>query len=249
MILEGDIYSWGGTSGIGFAILQELVTAGACITVFGRNEEKISHLIDIAPDRIFAKKFDVLQASSDDWSSLLREGTNRFGKLDGGVYTAGITGVTPLKHYDAGQASLILRTSFEGSVSFMRYATKKKYSNAGASFVLFSSVAAHEGPKGLLFYAGAKAAVEIGVRTMAKEIAGRKQRVNSVAPAWVDTPMTRNYLMAVGETEENVHTGELGIGSTEDISGIVMFLLSSRARWITGQNFIVDGGYLRGAWN
>ena len=56
--------------------------------------------------------------------------------------------------------------------------------------------------------------------------------------------MTRSYLESVGETEAHVKSGVLGVGRVEDVAGVVLFILSSRAGWITGQDFVVDGGYM-----
>ena len=110
--------------------------------------------------------------------------------------------------------------------------------------MIFSSVAAYEGPKGILFYAAAKGAVQSAVRVMSKEISHRDQRINSISPGWIQTEMTASYLESVGANLEDDHAAPLGIGTPEDVSGLVLFLLSDRAGWITGQDFIVDGGYL-----
>ena len=70
--------------------------------------------------------------------------------------------------------------------------------------MVFSSVASYEGTKGLLFYASAKSAIQTAVRTIAKAIGHRGQRINSISPAWVETEMTDSYLETVGEKKENV---------------------------------------------
>ena len=133
---------------------------------------------------------------------------------------------------------------FGGGVQFVHFISRKKYSEMGAAYVMFSSVAAYEGPKGILFYAAAKGAVQSAVRVISKEISHRGQRINSISPAWIQTEMTDSYLDNVGMESREVHTGPLGMGTPQDVSGMVMFLLSSRAKWITGQDFVVEGGYL-----
>lgn len=238
----------GASSGIGRQIALELGQSGANVLAIGRNKARLGELAKVSP-RMQTAVLDVLTASSDDWMSILEGFVQLQGKIHGGVYTAGITGVTPLKCYDKELASVIFRTSFDGSVDFLHFATKKKLSEEGAAFVLFSSVASYEGTKGLLYYAGAKSAVRTAVCTIAKEIGQRGQRINSISPAWVETEMTDSYLESVGETQERIKTGILGVGKPEEVSGMTLFLLSSRAKWITGQDFVVDGGYMRGAWN
>lgn len=238
----------GASSGLGRQIALELAESGAHVLAVARNETRLEELANASP-LIHTAMLDVLTASADDWTVMFESFVHLHGKIHGGVYTAGITGVTPLKCYNKEMASAIFRTSFDGSVDFLHFATKKKLSEAGAAFVLFSSVASYEGTKGLLYYAGAKSAVRTAVCTIAKEIGKRGQRINSISPAWVETEMTDSYLESVGETQERIKTGILGVGKPEEVSGMTLFLLSSRAKWITGQDFVVDGGYMRGAWN
>ena len=61
--------------------------------------------------------------------------------------------------------------------------------------------------------------------------------------------MTRQYEKELGVPEKVIGRHLFGIGEPKDVAGMVLFLLSDRAEWITGQDFIVDGGYIRGAWN
>ena len=94
-----------------------------------------------------------------------------------------------------------------------------------------------------MFYDAAKAGIQSAVRAISKEILPT-QRINSISPAWIDTEMTENYLNESGMPRENIKTGYLGIGKPQDVSGMVLFLLSNRSEHISGQDFIIDGGYL-----
>lgn len=234
----------GASSGMGRQVTLELAEAGANVLAIARNKDRLKAVKEQAKDLISIAAMDVMAASSEDWDKIFTDFTSNYGKISGGVYTAGITGCTPLKAYDDTLARNLMDVSVFGSVKFMQFASKKKYADAGASYVIFSSVAAYEGPKGILFYAASKGAVQSAVRVMAKEISHRGQRINSVSPGWIQTEMTNAYLDSVGVDEEGVHAGPLGIGTPQDVSGMVLFLLSSRAKWITGCDFVVDGGYL-----
>ena len=238
----------GASSGLGRQIAGELAESGAHVLAIARSTERLDELKRTSP-LIQTAALDVLTASAEDWTAVLEQFVRDHGKIHGGVYTAGITGVTPLKGYDRNMATAIFQTSFDGSVDFLQCTSKKKFSEMGASFVLFSSVASYEGTKGLLFYASAKSAVRTAVRAIAKEIGHHGHRINSISPAWVDTEMTNSYLESVGMGQESVRDGILGRGRPEDVSGMVLFLLSSRARWITGQDFVTDGGYMCGMWD
>ena len=133
--------------------------------------------------------------------------------------------------------------SFWGAVNLLQICTKGKISNKGASFLLFSSVCSHRTDKGLFSYAGAKAAMQIAAKTFAKETANRQIRINTISPGWVNTSMTDGLEESHNLDEVNKNS-LLGLGNPDDVSGMVLFLLSDRARWITGTDIVVDGGYL-----
>ncbi|MBQ7705043.1 MAG: SDR family oxidoreductase [Selenomonadaceae bacterium] len=234
----------GATSGIGKQAAIELVDGGANILAIGRNIERLDALKNINPQKISAKNLDVTCATAEDWVDALENFKNKFGKIDGGIYSAGIYGLTPLNSFDTELARKIFDTSFWGMVNFLQVATKKIFSNAKSSFVVMSSIAASYGSKGLFAYAAAKAAVQAAIKPFAKEIIKNGHRINSVAPAAVQTEMLENNFIS----EDFLSRQILGVATPADITGLILFLLSSRADLITGQNFFVDGGYIVGAY-
>ncbi|MBR0288205.1 MAG: SDR family oxidoreductase, partial [Selenomonadaceae bacterium] len=128
----------------------------------------------------------------------------------------------------------------------LQTATRKKFSDGGGSFVLMSSIASEFSGKSLFAYSAAKAAVQSAVKSFAAEIIRSKHRINSVAPAFVKTEMMQNEIYAA--SEEIISRHLLGLGTARDVAGMILFLLSDRAAWITGQNFFVDGGYIVGSY-
>ena len=141
------------------------------------------------------------------------------------------------------QARKIMDISFWAGATLVKICTKVKISNGGASFVLFSSVCSQKTDKGLFAYAGAKAAMKIAVKTFAKELSNRSLRINTISPGWVNTNMT-NQLEETNNLDEVNQNHLLGIGKPEDVSGVVLFMLSDRSKWMTGTDIVVDGGYL-----
>ena len=233
----------GASSGIGRQTALELVESGANVLAVGRNLERLKSLKDTCPQKIFTVSLDVLKANQDDWSSALTNFVSNCGKIDGAVYSAGIVGATPLNSFDAELAHKIFDTSFWGMINFVQVAAKKKFSNAGSSFVLMSSItSAGFGTKGLFAYTAAKSAVTGVLKPLSKEIIRNRHRINAVSPAMVKTEMVANAA-ADFISEDEISRYLLGIGTAEDVSGMILFLLSDRAGWITGQNFLIDGGY------
>ena len=243
----------GASSGIGKQVAIELSQSGANVLAIGRNLERLDALrknspisLVKSPPRIFTEQLDVLTATADDWSRVLGNFTSVVGKINGGVYTAGIWGLTPLNSFDESLAHKIFDTSFWGAINFVQTATRKKFSDSGGSFVLMSSVAGDFSDKSLFAYSAAKAAVQAAVKSFAAEIVRSKHRINSVAPAMVKTEMMTNELYA--PNDEIISRHLLGLGTARDVAGMILFLLSDRASWITGQNFFVDGGYIVGSY-
>ena len=245
----------GASSGIGKQTALELSQSGANVLAIGRNLERLEALRRSSPvnlikhpPRIFTEQLDVLTARAEDWSEVLENFTSTVGRINGGVYTAGIWGLTPLNSFDETLAHKIFDTSFWGAVNFLQSATRKKFSDGGGSFVLMSSVAGEFASKSLFAYSAAKAAVQTAVKSFAKEIIRNKHRINSVAPALVKTEMTQNEMYTATVGDKIVSNQLLGAGTAKDVAGMILFLLSDRAAWITGQNFFVDGGYIVGSY-
>jgi len=90
-------------------------------------------------------------------------------------------------------------------------------------------------------YSAAKSAVCVAAKTFAKELAAKGHRVVSLSPGWVATEMTSKSSDFQAPQSDRCL---LGYGKPEDVAGMVLFLLSDKARWITGTDIVVDGGYL-----
>lgn len=238
----------GASSGMGRQIALDLAEAGAHVLAVARNEERLSEVQKAFPELILVQSLDVLKAGSEDWDHVLGDFVGSHGKLHGGVYTAGITGMTALRMYDEEFAHRILDTSFFGMVRFIQGMAKKKHAEKGSSYVVFSSTAAHYGNRGQFAYSGAKGAVYTAVRSLAKELYRDKHRINSISPGWVETDMSLSSRdeIGAGRVKEIYDSYPLGVGKPEDVSPMVQFLLSDAARWITGTDVVIDGGSLAG---
>ena len=229
----------GASSGIGRQTALELVKSGAEILAIGRSSEKLEALKKENPEKICTAAFDV--TDSEALELAIKNFVQEKGKLNGAVHAAGISDMTPLKFYSVETVKKIMDVNFIAGMELLRLVTKSKYSDAGTSTVLFSSIAAITAAKGMFAYAASKAAINSAIRSVASEISSKRHRVNSVLPGWVITPMTES-LSSTHDIEAVLAKHLLGAGKPEDVTGIILFLLSDAARWITGSNIVADGG-------
>lgn len=234
----------GASSGMGRQIASELAGAGATVLAIARRSERLEILEKNYRGRIIPGVLDVCDC--EKLSACISSFVGSHGKLHGAVHAAGIFTNTPLRTYDEMAARKVMDISFWSGIRLMQLVNKKKNSEEGCSSVIFSSVAAVIGEKSNFAYSAAKIALQAAVRSIAKEIYTRKNRINTISPGWVHTEMTKH------EEEQSITPPKfldrhlLGLGEPNDVSGMVLFLLSDRARWITGEDFVVDGGYLLG---
>lgn len=158
------------------------------------------------------------------------------------VHCAGALKVLPLRSIEIDLALEVLHTNFTSAFALMHVLVKKKVNDQKLRSVVFiSSIASQFGAKGFSIYAASKGALDALMKSLAVELAP-DVRVNSVLPGAIRTEMTRS-IFAKPEVEERFRRDyPLGVGEADDIVHIVEFLLSERARWITGQQVIVDGG-------
>jgi NAD(P)-dependent dehydrogenase (short-subunit alcohol dehydrogenase family) len=137
-----------------------------------------------------------------------------------------------------------LNTSLKAGIELLRLVSAKPVAAPGASHVQIASVAAHCGQGGFAAYGAAKGGMVAAMRALAVELAGRGVRINTVSPGWVRTEMTTPLEAAYPEGVQSIAAHHpLGLGAPSDVTGLVLFLLSAEARWITGADFVVDGGY------
>ncbi len=168
------------------------------------------------------------------------------GKLDGMVYSAGISMSLPLNMFKPERMKQIFNINFFAFVECVRQATKNGRYKDGMRIVGVSSIASLVGDKAHVGYSASKAAMDAAVRCIAKEVADKGICINTVAPAMTATKMYENYLQKYGEGSESqrelLSRQYLGIAKTTDIADAIAFLLSPSARFITGITLPVDGG-------
>jgi NAD(P)-dependent dehydrogenase (short-subunit alcohol dehydrogenase family) len=139
----------------------------------------------------------------------------------------------------------VMAVNFEAAFMLTKGFRQRGCHTDGASVVYLSSVVAVRGQAGRAAYAASKGALESMTRSLARELARDRIRVNAVAAGLVQTAMATGLASVVTDEQAQViaQAYPLGIGTPQDVALAVAFLLAGTGRWITGASLVVDGGY------
>ena len=162
--------------------------------------------------------------------------------VEGFVHCAGMLKIAPLRLIEPREAADIMAVNMLSAAEIVRTLIAKKTNARNLNGIVFiSSTASQFGAKGFNLYCASKGALDALMRALAVELAPGV-RVNSVLPGAVRTPMTESMLADPELRERMTADYPLGLGEPRDIAAAVEYLLSDGARWITGQQLVVDGG-------
>jgi len=233
----------GGSRGIGAAVARRLAQDGASVALCYRSERAAAEdvLAEIAAEGGTAQAFVADIAQPDQCEALVSRCLSTFGRLDIVVNAAGVAAYLPLERTDADHYREIFDTNVLGALSLTR-AAASVIARPGR-IVHISSRLAQSPMPGSSVYAASKAAVSTLTLAMSQELGPRGVTVNAVAPGLIQTDMTADAVEMRGEAIR-AQTPLRRIGKPQDISGVVAFLVSDDAGWITGRTIRVDGGLL-----
>ena len=190
-----------------------------------------------APERLFFEQKDL----TEDMNLLpefMKDLSRKYGKLSGVVCSAGIMDAMPLCGINlASMKSLFNIDYFVPIMMAKGFADKSVNVGEGSSFVSVASIAGVKPRKGQLTYGGAKGALISSMIAIAKEYVASGIRFNTISPTTIETPMTKNIPEIMDARREEYL---MGFGQPEDVANMIVYLLSDEAKWITGQNYIVD---------
>lgn len=237
----------GGGTGIGRAAAVAYAREGAKVVVAGRRTAEIKNVaqeIINAGGEALAVSADV--SNEDDVRRLIDTAVERYGPLDTAFNNAGILGnFAPIAEQTSADFDAVIATNLRGVWLSIKYEVEAFLKQGGGgSIVNTSSWLAKGALAGSSSYSASKGALDAMIRAVALEYGPQGIRINNINPGIIDTPMARS-----GWTDDSAfipfveHTPAKRAGQPEDAGDVAVWLSSDEARFVTGQNILVDGGY------
>ncbi|ACX66470.1 3-oxoacyl-[acyl-carrier-protein] reductase [Paenibacillus lautus] len=233
----------GASRGIGRSIALALADLGANVAVnYAGSEAAATEVVEA----IRAKGVSAIAVKSnvgrtEEADAMVKQVLETFGRIDILVNNAGITRDNLIMRMKEEEFDQVIETNLKGVFNCLKAVTRPMMKQRYGRIINISSVVGALGNPGQANYVAAKAGVIGLTKSAARELASRGITVNAVAPGFIDTDMTR-------ELPEDMREGLLGgiplarLGQPEEIAGVVTFLASSSASYMTGQVLHVDGG-------
>lgn len=229
----------GSTRGIGRAIADMLARCGAKVAVVGRDRSRAEEVASQVPGT--AKGFSCDIADVASVTKLVEDVEKELGAVDILVNNAGLTRDNLLMRLKDDDWDAVLDANLRGAFVAIRAATRGMMKRRWGRVINIASVVGLVGNKGQANYAASKAGLIGLTKSVAKELASRNILANAVAPGFIETDMTAAMTPEARTTLSQQIPLER-LGTPNDVAGIVGFLASEHAAYITGQVFVVDGG-------
>lgn len=245
-LTDKKILITGASSGMGAETARLCSQLGAKIVMVARREEKLIEVEKTLEGS--GHKYYVFDLSNvEQIEGFIKQIVSECGALDGFVHSAGITSTRPLRSLKVDIHRAVMDINYFAFVEIIRCITKRNCFNDGMSIVGISSISAKRGNQAKTAYCASKAAMDASVKCLAKELAPKGIRVNSVNPALINTEIYNQFVDKGADSEDakNVLARQyLGLGKPIDVANMIAYLLSGAASFITGSNVDVDGGSL-----
>jgi NAD(P)-dependent dehydrogenase (short-subunit alcohol dehydrogenase family) len=242
--LEGKVaVVTGGNSGIGLASARRLKDEGARVAISGRDRKTLDEAVKLLGKDVLAVQADVSKLADTD--RFFAEVSKKFGKIDVLFVNAGIAKFALPEAVTEDHFDEIFDIDAKGAYFTVQKALP--YLNDSASIILNTSVAGQKGFANASVYSATKAALRSLARTFAGALAARNIRVNAVAPGPIETPIfgrTGLSKEAIDDFAKNIVSmvPMRRLGKPEEVAGVVAFLASADASYVTGVEINVDGG-------
>jgi len=231
MSTERVVLVTGGNRGIGRAIAERFVAAGYRTAVTARSGE--------GPEGTLTVRADVTDAASLD--AAFTEVEQQWGPIEIVVANAGVTKDTLLLRMTEDDFDSVVATNLGGAFRVVKRASKGMLRAKWGRVILISSVVGLYGSAGQINYSSSKAALVGFARSLTRELGGRGITANVVAPGFIETDMTAQLPEDTqAEYKRNIPAGRFA--TPDEVAGVVTWLASEDAAYISGAVIPVDGG-------
>ncbi len=234
----------GSSRGIGAAIALRLAKDGYNIAFNDINESMFENNEVIEQCRAFGVETECFCADvskHDQCEKMVKDIKARFGTIDVLVNNAGITRDGLMARMPEEQYDLVIAVNQKSVFNMMKYVCNVMIRQRSGKIINLASVAGLYGNPGQINYSASKAAIIGMTKTAAKELGARNITVNAVAPGFIQTPMTDKLT----DEQRAAMLSAIAMkryGSVEEIAGVVSFLASDDASYVTGQTIEISGG-------
>ena len=237
----------GGGTGLGKGMATGLVQAGAGVLIVGRRKdvlEKAAKELKQFGGPVIPFPADL--SKMEDIPRIVAGAIKEFGKIDFLINNAGTIRRTPSEDFSEADWDVVIQTNLKGPFFLAQAAAKTMIAaKRPGSIVNTSSLLAFSGGKTIPAYAASKGGFNQVTKTMANDWAKYGIRVNAIAPGYFITDVTealRNNKERYAELTNRIPLGRWG--EPEELGGMAVFLVSDASSYVTGQTFVVDGGWM-----
>ncbi|KOO51005.1 SDR family NAD(P)-dependent oxidoreductase [Viridibacillus arvi] len=233
----------GAASGMGAKECELFAKEGACVVATDIQEELLNEVVEAinaAGGQAIAFKHDV--TSEEQWKEVVALTVEKFGKVNILVNNAGVSCTSVIANIEMSEWNRVMDINLNSCVLGMKYAVPEMQKNGSGSVVNISSIGGLVGMAGSSPYTASKGALRVLSKAAAIEYGKDKVRVNSVHPGIIVTPMTEPH-MGPAMPYYEAHTQLPYMGNPEDVAYGVLFLASDEARFVTGSELVIDGGW------
>ena len=236
MLTGKNVLITGVSGGIGLAAAKRFLAAGA--RVCGSYRTWKPCLEELGQEAVL---FQMDTENRDEISGILKAQIREFGGIDVLVNCIGITHPEPLFSTNASAWENVVESNLFSAMRITQAAIVPLVSRKKGAIIHISSIFGTVGGVGQSSYCASKAGLDAMTRALCLELAGKKIRVNTVAPGYVETEMTEGFTPDQRrKCEEMVPLKRFG--KPEEVAALCEFLASDDAEYITGQTFVIDGG-------
>lgn len=232
----------GGSKGLGATLVKRLLADGYSVATFSRAENQfikdIKNSYPLDSDFIF-RTFDI--TNSNSLKQFVTEVLKLFGHIDLLINnTAMLAEGVLVTMRDDGIENLI-NTNISSTILLTKLCVKGMLVSKQGKIINISSINSIRGYAGVSIYAATKAAIDGFTRSLSRELGPSNITVNSIVPGFFESELTQNVSEEI-QVKIKKKTPLRRLGTAEDIADAVLFLSSDKAKFITGQSIVVDGG-------